>query len=124
VSIQKLDDAAWAANPCTWRNNRGSAIVRGQYIAYGLPPPPSGRREDDEDMGGGDRIGFFSVVITPEMVGKTVAVFKSIEEKTVNDRLKPNQKKWHNFVISEGGISEIWKEKKDGSIEVTNVKID
>jgi hypothetical protein len=120
MSIQKLDDAAWSANPTTWKNNRGSAIVRGQYIAYGLPPPPHGRREDDNDMGGSDRVGFRPVVITPDMVGKTVAVFLCIEEKTINDTLKPNQKKWHNFIISEGGISEIWKEKKDGSIIITD----
>jgi hypothetical protein len=69
-------------------------------------------------MCGGDRIGFRQVVITPEMVGKTIAVFMSIEEKTNNDRLKPGQKKWHNFVIRMGGISEIWKVKKDESIKI------
>ena len=60
------------------------------------------------------------MVITPEMVGSTVAVFLNIEEKTVNDRLKPGQSKWHNFVLESGGLSEIWQEKKDGSIEVEN----
>lgn len=123
MSIQKLDDAAWEKNPCTWKNNRGSAIVRGAYISYGLPPPPHGRREDDSDMAGGDRIGYRTIEITPDMVGKRVAVFLSIEEKTANDTLKPNQKKWHNFVLTEGGISEIWKEKKDGSISVNGNQI-
>jgi hypothetical protein len=123
MSIQKLDDAAWIANPCTWKNYRGSAIVKGHYIAYGLPPPPHGRREDDQDMAGGDRIGFRQVVITPEMVGQTVAIILNIEEKTINDTLKPNQKKWHNFIIDEGGISEIWKEKKDGTIKIISERI-
>lgn len=120
MSIQKLDDAAWIANPCTWKNPRGAAIIRGVYIPYGIPTPPHGRRENDNDMAGGDRLGYRQIIITPEMVGQKIAVFLSIEEKTVNDTIKPNQVKWHNFIISEGGISEIWKEKKDGSIKITN----
>lgn len=123
MSIQKLDDAAWLANPCTWKNNRGSAVIRGRFIAYGIPTPAHGRRENDDDMAGGDRLGFRQITITPEMVGQKIAIFLSIEEKTVTDTIKPNQKKWHNFVISEGGISEIWKEKKDGSIVVTDTII-
>ena len=53
------------------------------------------------------------------MIGQTIAVFTSIEEKTVNDRLKPGQIAWHNFVIEHGGISEIWHETKNGEVEVT-----
>lgn len=71
-------------------------------------------------MCGGDRVGWKSIVITPDMVGKIVAVFLNIEEKTVNDRLKPGQRKWHNFVLESGGLSEIWQEKKDGKIEITD----
>lgn len=124
MSVQKVDDAAWIANPTTWRNNRGSyKPAHGGYIVYGLPPPPHGRKEDDESMAGGDRVGWRNVVITPDMVGRTLAVFLNIEEKTVNDRLKPGQRKWHNFVIESGGLSEIWQEKKDGSIEITDKEI-
>lgn len=119
MSIQNLDDSAWAENPTTWKNPRGSAVIHGKYIPFGIPTPAHGiRTEDDEDMRGGDRLGFRKVMITADMVGKHAAIFLSIEEKTQNDRLTPGQIKWHNFILKEGGISEIWKEKKDGSIEV------
>ena len=122
MSIKTLDEAVWLSYPYTWRNNRGTATTpHGQFIRFGIPEPRTPERT--EDMKGGDRIGFTPVEITADMVGKTVAVFTSIEEKTINDRLKEGQIKWHNFIIEHGGISEIWHEKKDGSIEVTKNEI-
>ena len=70
-------------------------------------------------MKGGDRIGFTEVKITPEMVGQTVAVFTNIEEKTDNDRLKPGQIRWHNFVLEHGGISKIIKSEGGKLSEIT-----
>jgi hypothetical protein len=119
MSIKTLDEAVWLENPYTWRNNRGTArTIDGRFIRFGIPEPTT--RETSENLKGGDRIGFTEVKITADMVGKTIAVFTSIEEKTVNDRLKNGQIKWHNFVIQHGGISEIWHEKKDGGIEINN----
>ena len=118
MSIKKLDEAVWLEYPFTWRNNRGTAQTKhGQFIRFGIPEPRT--PEKDSDMKGGDRIGFTPVLITPDMVGRTIAVFTSIEEKTVNDRLKEGQINWHNFVIEHGGISEIWHETKGGEIEIT-----
>ena len=117
-NIKKLDEAVWLENPFTWRNNRGTAQTKhGQFIRFGIPEPRTPEREDD--MKGGDRIGFTPVVVTADMIGRTIAVFTSIEEKTVHDRLKEGQKRWHNFVIEHGGISEIWQESKNGEIEIT-----
>lgn len=116
-NIKWLDEKVWVEYPFTWRNNRGTAKTsHGQFIRFGIPEPRTPERP--EDMKGGDRIGFTPVEITADMVGKTIAVFTSIEEKTVNDRLKPGQIAWHNFVIEHGGISEIWHETKNNSIEV------
>jgi hypothetical protein len=72
-------------------------------------------------MKGGDRIGFTEVVITADMVGTTRAIFISIEVKGQGDVLKVGQKKWHNFVLAHGGISEIWN---NGEIIKTPVDLE
>ena len=56
-----------------WRNNVGVLKdERGKYVTFGLC------------RGSSDLIGFRSVVITPEMVGKRVAIFAAVEVKTPN----------------------------------------
>lgn len=111
MTTKEIDDKAWNANPFTYRNNRGCAYTEdGRYIKFGIPEPPGGRRKDR--LKGGDRIGFKKILVTPEMVGKEIAVFTSIEIKGPGDALKTGQRDWHNFVIDHGGISEIWFENR------------
>jgi hypothetical protein len=71
--------------------------------------------------GSADRIGFADVVITPDMVGQSIAVFASIELKTNNDSLADNQRDWFRFVRAHNGIAEILKETKDGYRRITEV---
>ena len=122
MKIKELDELVWSNYPYTFRNNRGTATTpHGQFIRFGIPEPRTPERADD--MKGGDRIGFTEVKITADMVGKTIAVFTSIEEKTVNDRLKPGQIKWHNFILEHGGISEIWHSTKSDTVDIIKEKI-
>lgn len=122
MKIKELDEKVWIKNPFTWRNNRGTAQTKhGQFIRFGIPEPRVPERLTD--MKGGDRIGFTEITVTADMVGQKIAVFTSIEEKTVNDRLKPGQINWHNFVLSHGGRSEIWHATKDDKIEITKGEI-
>ena len=123
MSTFTVNDAAWLAYPYTWRNNRGTALTKdGRFIRFGIPEPTA--HETDESMKGSDRIGFTEIKITPDMVGKTIAVFTGIEIKSATDRLKSGQIKFHDFILDHGGISEIWKEKLDGTIEIIKEKID
>jgi len=111
MNTAQVNDLAWKAHPWTYRNNRGCVKTAHAFIRYGIPEP-NGQHESDDAMKGGDRIGFSEVVVTPDMVGKTIAVFTNIEVKGEGDSLKPGQKKWHNFVLAHGGISEIWMNDK------------
>lgn len=108
MTLKELEDRILESWPFVWPNNRGSFSANGRYQVYGLPPPPRNRKEGEDELKGGDFIG-----IEPG-TGK----FVSIEAKTKNDRLKLGQKKWHNFILSKGGISEIWHEQEDGSIKI------
>ena len=70
--------------------------IGGSPISYGLYP------------GSSDTIGWQETVITPDMVGQTIAVFTSIEIKTENDKLSDKQRKWNRAVRRSGGIVEVW----------------
>ncbi len=109
-------DKVLTRHPMTFRNDNGTAFVGGKIlnekndliivnprrITYGL------------FKGSGDRVGWEPVVITPGMVGLTVAVFLSIEVKTLNDRLSDDQKNWNEAVLRDGGIVELWRDTTAG----------
>lgn len=59
-------------------------------------------------VGSGDLIGWKSVVVTPEMVGKKIAVFTSIEVKEPHrGRASREQLNWISNVCESGGIAGI-----------------
>lgn len=84
-----------------WRNNRGALKdQRGRLVRYGVGPD-----------GAGDLIGYLPVTITPDLVGKTLAVFTSIECKapgarTGKDHLQ-RQQDFAERVNERGGIAAI-----------------
>lgn len=66
----------------------------GHAIKYGLANP-----------GGSDLIGWTSVIITPEMVGKKIAVFTAVEVKAAGGKLRPEQINFLQAVKNAGGLS-------------------
>lgn len=86
-----------------FRNNVGMAIQQdGRRIRYGLFP------------GSSDLIGWKSVEITPEMVGRKVAVFTAVEVKTPKGRLSAAQKNFIDVVREHGGIAGVARTKAEG----------
>jgi hypothetical protein len=73
----------------------------GRIVRFGLHP------------GSADLIGWRSVEITPDMVGRRVAVFTSIEVKTPTGRLRPDQANWQAQVEEAGGIAIIARSESD-----------
>lgn len=65
--------------------------------------------------GGSDLIGFRSVVITPEMVGRRIAVFAALEIKTPTGRATEQQKKFLSMVSAMGGISGVARSEDDAA---------
>lgn len=79
-----------------FRNNTG--VLRdatGRAVRFGLHP------------GSGDLIGWRSIVITPEHVGQTLAVFASIEVKSNTGRAREDQLTWAAAVAGAGGLAGI-----------------
>lgn len=55
--------------------------------------------------GSGDAIGWNCITITPEMVGRKIAVFTSVETKARNGRATKEQLIWLQNVQAAGGIA-------------------
>lgn len=77
-----------------WRNNCGQLQDRqGRWVRYGVANP-----------GGADLIGYLPVTVTPEMVGRELAVFVAIEAKSDTGRLRPEQQQFLKVVQGHGGL--------------------
>ncbi len=56
--------------------------------------------------------------ITPDMVGREVAVFLSVETKTATGATRPEQKNWLSFVNDFGGIALIARSIEDAQVGI------
>ena len=79
-----------------FRNNTGKLKdVTGRWVTFGLA------------IGSGDLLGWRTVVVTPEMVGKKLAIFTSVEVKGPGKKLTPAQENWMREVRRAGGIADV-----------------
>ena len=58
-------------------------------------------------VGSSDLIGWTPKIVTPEMVGQTIAVFTAVECKSAHGRMSNEQKKFLANVSKAGGIARI-----------------
>lgn len=63
--------------------------------------------------GSHDLIGYRSITITEDMIGKKAAVFVGVEDKGPNDRLRAEQVKFHAAIKNAGGLSVVAKNIND-----------
>lgn len=84
------------------KNNRGTVILENaRPLHAGLM------------KGSADLIGWQSVEITPEMVGKRIAIFTSVEVKGKGTRTTPEQLVWRQNVSDAGGNNVIARSLED-----------
>ena len=92
-----------------FRNNTGKLKdVNGRWVEFGLC------------TGSSDLIGWTSVEITPEMVGKKVAIFTALEVKTPKGRTTDDQQNFINRVREAGGIAGIARSPEDARNIILN----
>lgn len=93
------------------RNNSGALKdSTGRWVFFGLG---NVSKKHGEKIKSSDLIGFTQVTVTPEMVGKTLAVFTAIEVKTPDWHFVPSDKRaqaqWAfiSWVLAAGGFAGI-----------------
>lgn len=108
-----LNDCRMAAarlfNAVLLRNNRGMFLTLDgkRKVRAGL-----------EADGSSDGIGWVPVLITPEMVGRTVAVFLAVEAKQGKGKASDVQNKFLSCVKKDGGIGVVAYSSDDVLTEV------
>lgn len=99
------------AGACVFRNNIGFATYpNGAVVKYGVANP-----------GGADCIGWKSITITPDMIGRQVAIFTAIEVKTDKGRLKPEQENFLNAVKKAGGYAGVARSPEQALALLTDI---
>ena len=105
---------AWIGESTHYKHSQFVKVLAGtvvinnaRRIDFGIP-----------SEGGSDIIGWTPVLITQEMIGKTLAVFTAIEVKTPNVYASPTQKNFLQAVMKDGGKAGIARSADEG-IKVT-----
>ena len=87
----------------TFRNNQGAyEDHHGRWIRYGVGQP-----------GGSDLIGWKQTIVTPDMVGKPIAIFAAVEVKTESGRVTEAQQNFIDQVNKSGGIAGVVRSAED-----------
>lgn len=91
------------------RNNSGALLDKeGRLVRYGLG---NVSQKHNDAIKSSDLIGFTEVVITPQMVGRKIAVFTAVEVKkegwvfTEGDKRAKAQKAFIDWIQKAGGIA-------------------
>lgn len=86
-----------------FRNNLGTGIMPdGTPVKFGVCNP-----------GGSDLVGYYSVVVRPEWVGRRVAVFSAIETKSASGVVSGAQALFLSKVTEAGGIAIVARSADD-----------
>jgi len=95
-----------------WRNNVGAYRDKtGNWVRYGVCNP-----------GGSDLIGWQQILITPDHVGQTFAVFAAIEVKTKTGRITFDQSRFLNIVKKAGGVAGVARSPEEAELLLTNAR--
>ena len=90
-----------------WRNNVGSLEwAPGRWLRYGLC------------VGSADFIGLTTITITPELVGRKVAVFTALEAKAENGVVSEDQERFLMTVKDAGGIASVVHDAEEAQLAV------
>lgn len=96
-----------------FRNHRGKHLTLDgkRVVTTGLFP------------GASDLIGWTAVVVTPDMVGRKIAIFTSIEVKVGKGEATEDQRGWLDAVENDGGIACVARSEEEAAAAVLRVRV-
>jgi hypothetical protein len=103
--------AGWTGRAITSSRREIVMIANAQRCTFGLAP------------GSSDLIGWRSIEITPDMVGKRVAVFVAIETKSPRGRVTPEQHAFLDTATRMGALAGVARSVDDAT-KILEVKHD
>lgn len=114
--LNPLLKAASAAGARLFRQNTGVGWVGRMVSNKGGTVMLAGARPLHAGLckGSSDVIGWTPVVITPDMVGKTVAVFTALELKTPGVATTDEQRRFVEAVRAGGGFAQVVRSVDEG----------
>lgn len=119
-NLKNKMDAELKPNQRLWKINSGLAWQGKQAVIQGIKCLINLRPFRGAEAGLADTIGFDSIEITPEMVGKKIAVFVGSEIKaSPNEKLSKVQQRFRDMVVAMGGIHR--EHRPDKVIETTKI---
>lgn len=83
------------------RDPEGVFLSDARHVRMGLFP------------GSGDLIGWRTINITSEMIGRRIAQFISVEVKTPTGKIRPDQRNWMEQINAAGGMAIIARAVSD-----------
>lgn len=91
---------AWTGKSAVMNERKQIWVNHGDVIIHQGRPLHAGLC-----VGSSDLIGFKSIIVTPDMIGRTVAVFTAVEVKSKSGKLSAEQIAFINMVQKSGGIA-------------------
>lgn len=105
VAVGYTGNAKIIQHACTVNVNKGDILIyQGRILHAGLC------------KGSSDLIGLHTVTVTPQMVGKQVAIFTAVEVKTASGRASEEQINFINMVNKNGGIGFIARDENEAAL--------
>lgn len=89
-----MGDVTWVRTPTTVRVHPGDAVVRHARVLH------AGLAEGSPDL-----IGLRTIVITPEMIGESIAAFVGVEVKSDAGRQSMIQKSFMGMLTARGALA-------------------
>lgn len=100
-----------------WTGSKSARLPDGSMVLKNPRPLRAGLI-----IGSSDCIGWTPITITPEMVGRTIAVFTALEVKDGNGRVSPEQKIFIGNVDNANGITGVVRSDTDVIEEIAKWK--
>lgn len=91
-----------------WTGSRVDRLPGGRVLIHDARPFDTGLPPGFSDL-----FGWTSITVTPDMVGKRLAVFAAVEVKTPSGRVRDNQSAFLRAVAESGGRAGVARSPED-----------